>query len=363
MATADPLDDLLNAVVDGHEISALVGTLESQLASPTNQEPPSQNSTTSINSNHVGGGERQTALVGEGVQTGQKPGLIHNNSQIAVNASNGSKDIISQAPILGLNSVVNSGSHALNSSVAVSLAPNVNHSALHTHNGNVVPLKLNTISNAAITSQTGSQPVIVSIGSSVGQVTGNGSSGSAIYNLASVAAEQQPLSVPHNAQLQPRTVREQLERQEKDRISGGSPVPTLKAQFVVKQEPKVQVRPTGHIVTVSSAVPQSQNVELASIKPGTPIAKTVNSMTNPITPVANAQGVATVRPPTSQNIQVISVNPGQPRMAGTASQQRTIAPRVITSTTPIRIAAAPNQPIVAPRAPVSTVTLSRNVLP
>ena len=76
MATADPLDDLLNAVVDGQEISAIVGTLESQLASPTNQESPNQSSTVSVNSNHVGEGrvvERVSVHSADGTPAGQKP--------------------------------------------------------------------------------------------------------------------------------------------------------------------------------------------------------------------------------------------------------------------------------------------------
>ena len=387
MATADPLDDLLNAVVDGQEISAIVGTLESQLASPTNQEASNQNSTASANSNHVGEGRvgERTSVhsSGAGPNAGQKPGLVESNSQITLNAANGSKDSITQAQILGLNSVVTSSTHALNSTSAGTVIPNVNHTVTLGHNGNVVSsLKLNAGPNVSIKSESDHannlpKPVIVSIGSTntgtvvvtsqncvvqPGVTTNSG--GSAIYNLASVAAEQAPLSVPQNSQVRPqlvvqqaKTVREQL----KDKNTTG----LNKAQFVVKQEPNKspQVRPVvtnaqGQIVTVSSSVPQSHNVNASPVgKSPTPPSSNV-IISNTVTSATNAQTVqgAVVRPQVSQNIQVISVNPGQPRMAGGTPQQRTIAPRVITSA-PIRIATPPNQQMVAPRAAVSIFIL------
>ena len=52
MATANPLEEILNSEIDESAISALVGSLESQFASPTPKDTLQQNLTTSLNRNH-----------------------------------------------------------------------------------------------------------------------------------------------------------------------------------------------------------------------------------------------------------------------------------------------------------------------
>ncbi len=51
--SANPFDEFLNAEVDESTITALVGTLESQLASPTDKASAGKNSSSLTNVNHV----------------------------------------------------------------------------------------------------------------------------------------------------------------------------------------------------------------------------------------------------------------------------------------------------------------------
>ncbi len=396
MATVNPIEDFLSSEVDESVISALVGSLETELASPTNRDPPHQNSTSFVNSNHVDNtraGDAVSTHSEVNTQAGQKAGLLQTNSQISANNTNGSNNSVSHAQLLGLNSIVTSTVEQANSSPGVSLVTTVNsHSSPLTivssasgsvNAGNVTP---SNVSNASIKTDSGSQQgpngvpkqVIVTIGSTnTGTVfgsssqqnsisqnstvvqTSNSSGGSAIYNLASVAAEQPPLSVPNNAQIKTQpvsqqgrlpgslTVREQLEQQkdQKQAITIVNPGTTInKAQFVMKSEQiPTQVKPHVHsgkqevklmsqpqVIAASSPAVTQHTMNMVRTTAATTTSSGVITLTKP-TP---QQTVTVVRPPTSQ-IQILT----NPRGASPLMQQKILAPRM---NTPIRI--APQQP-------------------
>ena len=286
MATTNPIDQLLSSDVDESVISALVGSLESRLASPTSKDSPQQHSTTSVNNNHIDGVRvgNATSTLGEAdTRSGQKPGLIQNISEITSNASNGSTESISQSQLLGLNSILGTSTASVNSTTGVSLLSSVNSHSASTGattassvlgSNSVSNVKFATVANSSIkaeqnansTAPGGHKQVIVTVGSnnqgtvllgtaqnnvhevsslqtqagsipdvatnSVVNTSGTTSiAGSAIHHLASIAAEQQPLVVPTTAQgkLQGTiragqlTVREQLEKQQQKDIKSTLP--------------------------------------------------------------------------------------------------------------------------------------------
>ena len=409
MATANPFDEIFNSEIDERAISALVGSLESQLASPTSKDPLQQNSTSAVNNNHINSTQVSgtvTSISQTDITGGQKAGSVaHTASQIVTINSNGSKITTSSPQLLGINSLVNpaavpgggvsllaglgaSSTVAGGGTTVVSLQPSFTTAA------GLVTTASGSLGNATIkvdnnVSQV-STPVVVPVGSNntgtiplnvkpinrvqtvkmningkditdATNTTGQGSiASSAIYNLASIAAEQQPLAVPPGGHplvtqrlaVPTLTVREQLEQQKdiKPTVTiTGSNTSVPKPQFVVKQEapkPQVQIKQDVKPVVVTSAImsqPQTiVNMVNAAMK-GTSAAGTV-----PVTSVitinkqvtSHQPGLTVVRPTSTTTsgaqIQIVTT----PRFSGAGlTQPKTLAPRIIN--TPVRIAAAP----------------------
>ena len=372
MAAANPLEELFNKDVDETALSALVGSLESQLASPTLKDPPQHSSAGAVHSNHV-----DAARVGDAIsqhsqvlsQAGQKAGLVHNNAQISVNTVNGRKDSISQSQLINLNSVASSSPGLNNSTSGVSLQQRSHQgspltSAAHATSGNVVSSNVtnSTIPQTQINSNASQPPHLNSDHRTVVTIPGSTNTGtivsgvpapghpsqvggSAIYNLASVAAEQSPISISnHNSNNQSHivtgartTVREQLESKgQNDGVSVNMVNASNfnnKSQFIVKQD---NIKPNSpQPIGVSNQ--QTINIVTGSKAAGTPPPASGGTVNKP---VGNPQ-VTVVRPPTS-NIQIVSVNsnnPRQPNSVGLPSH-KTLAPRIV-SAAPVRIGQPP----------------------
>ena len=417
MATRNPLEDFLNSDVDESAISALVGSLETQLASPTARDPPAQNSTASATSNHVHGPQVASGVPhGEPVQAAVSS-LKPQPGQVQITNANGGKD----PHLIGLNSVV---------TAANTVAANSNVKSTHTNaSANVIhpsPVTISTTTSGGTTTQPVSsagflpKQVIVSIGSTnAGTVvlgaaqnnivysnsvsnsavtvggtarTGNNSvpGNSAIYDLASIAAEQQRLTVPLDSKpapttTAPLTVRAQLEQRKDEKppqqmvvvqpqpksqpqfvvkrepsVAGATVRPPVNAPFSVKQEVKFISQPQTTLQTVMTRPVAPINVAPASA-PGSVSAASSNVIT--ITKGLNAQQTMTVlRPPVSsqptQQIQIVSAN--NPRAGINVNQK--LAPRV-NAAQPVRIAPQ-QQPHVSStiRAPGNVVS-SRNYIP
>ena len=239
MATTSSLDDILNCAVDENAISALVGSLESQLASPTSKAPAHQSSTSSVPHNNVIGrpsavaSGTQLRLVGEVGAADARPSIDTDHAVPPVPVSEVSKYVPSQgqsavaagintpnangnnepeSQLLGVNSVLNSPATVIE---PTSGSTNGNHSS----NANAITVGgVITTGSVLGTFQTECNPVtlsevFVTAGSTISAGTPSAShvkvagiahslsntqgpvSNSAIYNLASVASAQAPIQV------------------------------------------------------------------------------------------------------------------------------------------------------------------------
>ena len=136
MAAANPLEEILNSEVDESAISALVGSLESQLASPTPKAATQQHLTTSLHSNHNCGEQAgaplsnaqenriSTVVVGPNTTTLDHKTVLSttSNASMPPQSTNGSDELVGHpAQLIGINSIVTPGSAA-----ALSRLANVN---------------------------------------------------------------------------------------------------------------------------------------------------------------------------------------------------------------------------------------------
>ena len=127
MADHNPLDVFINSETDESAVNALVASLESRLASPTNKEHPVPKSNPSIHSNHVG--VNQTTSACTSTITAQN-NIVHlSNDSGNINNSN-SKLEIKHNQILGLSSIhanspISRVNSPVNSNRTVSPKPNI----------------------------------------------------------------------------------------------------------------------------------------------------------------------------------------------------------------------------------------------
>ena len=176
MATAsNPLDEILNSAVDESAIFALVGSLESQLASPTHKDNSHQNTSTTVNSNHVGNtsssgipnvgiSSHTQAMQAAGhappmVVPSPKQGSPQTLPTVLTNSINGEK---AQSPLIPVNtSVTNSlGMHNIN--IGLPMRSHTVSSPLLTQSHEVnIPSNSNVLTHLA----TGSPGPVVSVGS------------------------------------------------------------------------------------------------------------------------------------------------------------------------------------------------------
>ncbi|XP_078607072.1 transcription initiation factor TFIID subunit 4-like isoform X2 [Branchiostoma floridae x Branchiostoma japonicum] len=163
MATpAKSLDDLLNSEVDESAVSALVGSLESQLLSQSTVASTGQVSGSSADANHV-----NSVSVSDGTSQGQKLGLANMNpnvhglvkSELQVESQNSMLSIKPPVHALNASSVVSS---TLVSSVVASSVSSGNVSMVSASNslnstGSNVNVIGNNIPNATISSSSAQQ--------------------------------------------------------------------------------------------------------------------------------------------------------------------------------------------------------------
>ncbi|KAL3859934.1 hypothetical protein ACJMK2_010113 [Sinanodonta woodiana] len=106
MAAANPLEDLLSTPIDESAVSALVGSLETRLASPTNKDPSQSLSELSVNSNHINTTHSQAACTETAnIKSGQ-----FTNSPTVNNLSSNAKACVGGNQVLSNNSFINSHS-------------------------------------------------------------------------------------------------------------------------------------------------------------------------------------------------------------------------------------------------------------
>ncbi|XP_061196996.1 transcription initiation factor TFIID subunit 4-like isoform X1 [Saccostrea echinata] len=127
MATTNSLDDILSTEIDENAVNALVGSLESQLASTTHKDTAHSISDASMNNNHISNANAPVACTStvylHSIPTpASKNMTIQNN--VALNNANIShlKASHSDSQLLGLNSIVSN----VNSSEGGGLSVNAN---------------------------------------------------------------------------------------------------------------------------------------------------------------------------------------------------------------------------------------------
>ena len=400
MAAANSLDEILNCTVDESAISALVGSLESQLASPTSKDPAQQTSASSVHQNHVGQGSTASTTCVTGVSaTGANTHAVQTsiNKPLApnivnvqpVNSVNGSKEHTSQPQFLGINSVVNS----LANSLPVQTTALVNSVSSGT---SVLPTTAAAVVKSESNPTSAPKQIVVSVGSTnpvygtPTTVTTNNAS--AIYNLANVASEQQPMLVPGSniapvsgtttvpakvEALQPKPdVKPPQQQVVVNVVNAPTTVQQPRPQFVLKSEKTnmgVQQQHGAVRFVTQPAQPQVQPVANIQMVPRTVVTTALKSATMTsvttsvitITRPAAPQTVTVLRAPTattpgnaqaaavaSSQIQFVNMPRGSQVTTGTTVTQKVLAPRVITGTpAPIRIAQQP-QIVPAVRQPV-----------
>ena len=256
MAAANPLEEILNSEVDASAISALVGSLESQLASPTSKAATQQHLTTSLHSNHNCGEQAgaplsnaqenriSTVVVGPNTTLDQKPVLsTTSNASMPPQSTNGSNELVGHpAQLLGINSIVTPGSAAalgrltnvntrgITPGTLSQAAPAAPHSNVHrsavgdtkpisvsggipkhsvvtigsTNTGTVTfhPSNSSNVTHHINTSSPDGHPSNIVSHTNMTSTSNHSTSvmnslaGNAMFNLANVAAEQKPLMLP-----------------------------------------------------------------------------------------------------------------------------------------------------------------------
>ena len=385
-AAPDPLESLFANQVDENEISALVGSLESQLASPPIKDSAGQNSSHSVLSNHVEGVGVSTPVSSHTVTAPGKAGLLQNNSEIRANASNGSNNHASHNQVLSANSISTNAVSQSSANTGVHVLSSVNSSPLTTRNvASPSPNSRATVNN--ISSTLVSQPNVgvpnqafVTVGStntgtvvigsaqnsrntvtlnstvpqgvtvlpnhntvtnSVVQSTGSNVQGttSAIHNLASVAAAQAPLTIPNTSLAPgpngsaPRITVQQNDTRSTTPVNINT-VNVPRTKLVMQSRPPEirMVAQNQPQTVIPSSQQQTLNVSTVKIPNANPASSNVITLANK---PANPQTVTVVRPNTTtqpQQVQIINRVPGT-----VAAQPKVLAPRTVNNT-PIRIA-------------------------
>ncbi|XP_021352756.1 transcription initiation factor TFIID subunit 4-like [Mizuhopecten yessoensis] len=119
MATANFIDDLITSEIDESAVSALVGALEGQLASPTHKDNSQSISESSINNNHITTASTPVACTASSfniVQTNVTQGLKGLSLPNSVTVNSVTSPLVkltqSDPQIIGINSIINSNNVA-----------------------------------------------------------------------------------------------------------------------------------------------------------------------------------------------------------------------------------------------------------
>ncbi|XP_023234608.1 uncharacterized protein LOC111634134 [Centruroides sculpturatus] len=376
MASAKSLEDMLSSDVDESAVSALVGSLESQLLS-SNIHIPSQDVQTSLN--HINC---------DSLRDGQKLGptsthltqassiLNKTNSQVVTNNATSpstpntvmvtlagalpASGYISQVTSPAQQALLNT-SAGRNSDIKIVYSPqpttNTSSTVIQAQRGKVTTVPNGNVGRPATTVG----PVITMAGASVVTTAGM----TAIQNLANIASQQAPLMIPNACTTPPSTipisvnakqvvtrltVREQLEQKQQTEKLNVKTQP----QLMIKEESSGVHQPhdsTNVIIPLTQAPPPvvTNVIQVSSATPTVvTVAKTTQSQsqTQPGQPV-NVVTQVVSNPNILPGVQIVNVSPRTQGIAG----QKTLAPRLVFGN-PVRI--APQMLTARPGAPVQT---------
>ncbi|XP_041376302.1 transcription initiation factor TFIID subunit 4-like [Gigantopelta aegis] len=384
MADPDSIEDFLSSEIDEYAVNALVGSLESQLASPTNKEPPRTLSDSVVNNNHVDNTSTNSTSASSlplfsqnltNVGAGHKIVSQHNNSALNSPINSDVKVHTTGSQIIGISSIDShltsaGGTHHVNvntvnavrGNVVISnKAPNTPHT-VHImgpqHNNAIstgVPNALinagryiNNIANSDVHTVTANSVTSSNQNVTLGAISGSTASHT-MHNLASIASEQKPIKNSHNGSPHQQPVVYQI-KQEPSNVHLNKNDSAPNSPFVMKREVKqehslnnmTQSSSPGHILPVVTQIGQMVNTTMKQPGSTNPSVITVRAQ-------APHQQVTVVRPPQTQIVNLSTVSPAGPRPPGGAYAKT--GQRVVT---PIRIAAHQPQISIAPRQPGAT---------
>lgn len=374
MATVKSLEDMLSSEVDESAVTALVGSLESQLASSNIQLPSQDVNTTSVTVNHV----NNTVLVDGNVTRlldGQKQGVIAVSQPVSL--ININKPAVGSAQIT--NSSVTSTTSNTNNVIATlpgalpasGYITQVTGPSQQTFFQPIVSGNLTVnrpTNNQEIKVVYTSQSVVSQINSSCTINTRsktaaaaaaslpNGSpnnlglinvrsnqtpSMSAIYDLANIASQQSPIVTSNSCS---NTTTTATSSQVQVTIANGKQVNATKSQPDTKLSDKnvkslVSTRSQDVIVSVPSSVVQTAvmhqvGTNVIQVNNPSVVSKSHATTSQPVSVVSQVVSNPSLLSP---GVQIVNVNPrlGVPGM----TTQKTLAPRVMLATTnPVRIA-------------------------
>ena len=394
MADHGSIDDFLSSEIDENAVNALVGSLETQLASPASTQAPKTLTDSSYNNNHIGGttststSVRPLFLANQTVIPSQK-GSVSNNSTLNTHVSV-STPKLSNAEIIGISSIINSSSTPVSGGGVSHVNVNTNIGS----NGRVDGQKISTPTIRIVTqpsstpvSSTNTTQFITSGGGVISQATvptgvsnnvhavhvsnmgavtrTNATASSTIHNIANtIAAEQKPMTVVHNGSahsihvMKDRavTIPQQgfIVKQE-----GGATLAIKQdgahpnQHFIVKQEGgaptavHLKPDPTGVSVAHSGTLVNTTLKGVAGVS--NPSIITVRTHPHPqqVT-VVQQPAVVTTQANMTQPMQVVNVSgtQGTPRLASVAASA--VVKPGMRVTAPVRITQQPN---IAPRQP------------
>ncbi|BFZ19294.1 hypothetical protein BsWGS_22333 [Bradybaena similaris] len=339
MADRGCIDDFISKAIDQNKVSALVGSLESQLASTTGKESHKTILGSSLNNNHVGikssfvntslpGAPQQHQALNMQSLGGHSQVITLNKSTYSNSAvmNSSAKGSVSSPQLIGLSSII-ANSQNRSSSVNFTTTSHQNSSSQP-----LVTKQLNSISPSVRIVMNNSKPSygvpsnVVHTSAQNFNITSQGAisqpltkvnigANNAIHNLTTVASE-------HKVLLNGSTHLQSVQ------LKDGSVIP----QQIMKNDVNHVVikRELGDVS--SNSVIQGVRQPVSMVSSGTPItqqnllqASVGNTMGNssPSTPVVSAiaTGVPSIRP-------ALHIRPGQVRISNPVRvQQPTLAPR------------------------------------
>lgn len=372
MATVKSLEDMLSSEVDESAVTALVGSLESQLASSDIQLPSQDVNTTSVTVNHV-----NNAVLVDGNVTrlldGQKQGVIAVSQPVSLlnvgkssvvgtqitdsnvtsttsNTNNVIATLPGALPASGYITQVTGPSQQTFFSPVVSGNITVNRSSNNqeikvVYTSQSVVSQINSTSTINTRSKTAAAAAAALPNGSPNNLSlmsvrsNQTSSMSAIYDLATVASQQSPIVTSNSCNTTTTATSSQVQVT----IANGKQVTATKSQPDTKLtdksgKPSVSSR-SQDTVTVPSSIVQTtvmHQVGTNVIQVNTPsvMSKSHATTSQPVSVVSQVVSNPSLLNP---GVQIVNVNPrlGVPGIA----TQKTLAPRVMLATTnPVRIA-------------------------
>ncbi|XP_064640682.1 transcription initiation factor TFIID subunit 4-like [Lineus longissimus] len=354
MATANPLDEFLNSEVDEYAISALVGSLTNELASPTSKESLQQKSASNSQKNHVDAGQTNVpagarAADVQTVMDGQNAGLNVNSGLHAGNPGTVNKTIADNR-LLGLNTVV-TGPNATGGASIVTINNTAGSQTGHVSvagSGRIGQIQIQTCRgsdspspNSAGSPAPVSNPLLQQMRSVPSPNTNSG--------ISRTPPPATIITMNQNNNNKAQILRDQMDT---DSIGVSSNVP--KTQFVIKQDPQqvkipISINTTrGSPVAVVTGVPQRQSPLTANTSMTSQIASSVAQ--------SRSQTVVRTSVTTSPHVQIMN----SPRMTVSSTQLKTLAPRLV-NTGALRIQQP--QQIIAPRPGTNTITIPTGMVP